>query len=76
MPCFGAVANRAAEKSFGKLPAGGEIVGVFSSLRRLDSIKENPARWIELLKKIKVGEVSSQKRATGSPGAYVQQSIV
>jgi hypothetical protein len=47
-----------------------------SSLVTLNAIKEDPARWVELLQKIKVAKASSQNRATGSPGAYVEQSIV
>ena len=47
-----------------------------NSLVTLNTIKENTARWVELLQKIKVADVSSQNRATGSPGAYVEQSIV
>ena len=46
------------------------------TLCQLNAIKENTTRWLELLKKIKVAGVSSQNGATGSPGAYVQQSIV
>ena len=42
----------------------------------LNAIKEDAPCWVELLKKIKVADVSSQNRATGSPGAYVQQSVV
>ena len=42
----------------------------------LNAVKQHASRRIELLKKIKVADISSQNRATGSPRAYVQQSII
>ncbi len=52
------------------------FLDAINSPQPLNAIKEDPARWVELLKKIKVADVSSQNRAARSPGAYVQQSII